>query len=248
MDKFVKIEAEAILKAFQRDLGMRIVPGDRIYPGPKIDGYKAIEWMQENNYSWRDVEWGGFFVKHLAQSFIDNIPDYPLEKFTRQRKYFLKGHHVWDVRLHNFEQGLPVILTDVKGLEDDLQQFGGMGIVVLFSEPEPDLNYEFLVWHDNLKGNPTDYTIRVREFEGKPPRTRKKGYFVIEGRAFYLTKRDIDQGLIDGWMSDNFQASMRNSNTMPRKPKYILHVDDVPNEFVVAWVNFNIDPEELKNQ
>ncbi len=239
-------EAKAILDAFRNEWGMTVVPGDRIDPGPYIEGIKALQWLKDHfGKNFGEVEWAGFYVKRLAQCFCNNIPNFPLKPNDDGKNYRVTGEYLWDVRFHTNEGAEDLIpFRDIYGFNMDLEEWGGIGLIVLHCETTPDKDQSLLHFQEQLVGEISDYTRRVRLEEGKPPRTRKQGFFVLWGDAYYLTMEDFQNGYKQGWLSSNFQEDWRNSDKMPRHPKYFLDLDEIPPERLIYKVNFNVDPVE----
>ena len=240
-----KEEADLILETFKKEFGMIVVPGDRIEDGPRVDGKQAIAWMQEHKYSyWSEVEWPGFYVKFLAQDFCTSIPEFRFKPISRAKVHRIKGDFLWDFRTHDINSDPSVILNDAFDLENDIVNNKGIGIVLLVIIPDMDVGHEFRDWVEAQKGGPSEYSIRVRDEEGRPPRVRKKGFFVLEGRVFFLKPGDLDRGVKEGWMSRNFQKNMRNADQGRRNAKYVLFIDEVPDDILIARKKFNIAPGE----
>lgn len=136
-------EARDILEYYNRELGMSF-EGKETIPGYYVDGIKAVDWMRANNIpSWKELEWPGFFVRHIAQDYFQNNPQYGLHPETDRKKYRLRGKYLWDIRFHNVESGNEIILTNAVDFEQTVIQNNGIGIVVLFAAVNADTTDEF---------------------------------------------------------------------------------------------------------
>ncbi len=238
----LRTEAETILNFFNEELGM-ICHGDQVLmPGPYVDGFRIIPWMRENNLSWREVEWAGFFVRQVAQIHFQEHPELGIVPFTQGKLYRLKGKFLWDIRLHA-ESKIIVILTDAASFERDIFDNNGLGIIILHAEFEPDDDGSFRQFITELKGGESDYEAR-RRAEGAPIRTRKKGFFLWWGQAIFITPDDINDYGTQSWLCGNFQVNMRNSDDRPRNAKYFLNLDDLPPGKEILRMNFNLDPTD----
>jgi len=237
-------EAEAILKFFKDELGM-FREGKEIHPGSSIDCFNAAKWMIENEIpSWKEVEWPGFFVKHIAQDHFQQHPESNLKSHTVGKIYRLKGDYLWDIRFHDVDKGSIIILTDVRGFEQDIQENNGIGIIILNALVISDEDDVCRKKIEELKGGPSEYELK-RRMEGIRPRMRKKSFFLLYGIAYFISPEDII-GDTDTWLMSNFQKNMRNSDNKPRNAKYIIDMDNVPDEKIIVKSNFNMDPEDYK--
>ena len=185
-------------------------------------------------------------MKRKAQWFCTQVPDFPLRPHNQEKNYRVAGTYLWDTRFHAISDNPLLPFRDIIGLEMDLQEWGGIGLVVLHCKTEPDADGALLRLQEQLAGGPSEYTQRLRE-EGKGPRVRKRSFQVFYGEALYLDKVAFEQGFHEGWLYSNFQEEWRNPDKMPRSPKYVLDLGEVPDERLVARLNFNLDPEEFRD-
>lgn len=240
----IKSEAEEILDFFSNELGMTI-EGEAIRPGLYVDGLKAADWMQKRNIpSWKELEWPGFFIKHIAQDFFENHKKSKIKPFTEGKKYRLKGEYLWDIRFHDVDKDPLIILIDASDFENDIKQYNGMGIIIINAVVIPDKDDKFRLEIEEMKGGLSEYE-KKRRAEGIEPRQRKAGFYAYWGIAYFISPEDI-LGNTDTWLMSNFQKNMRNSDDKPRNAKYIIDMENVPDEKIIAKSNFNMDPEDYK--
>jgi len=239
----IKNEAEIILNFLKEEFGMTREVG-YIHPGYYIDGWYAINWMKDMGFTtWRQIEWTGYFIRHLAQEHFLENPEFNIKPITEARKYRLLGKHLWDLRFNNYTEKL-IPLTDARNLEQNIIKHKGIGIIVINAMINPDTDDSFRLAVEELKGGPSPYEERRRE-EGAPIRPRKKGFFALWGCAYFIKPEDIT-GDTETWLLSNFQKNMRNSDNKLRNAKYAIDRDNIPDEKEVARINFNMDPEEFK--
>jgi len=124
---------------------------------------------------------------------------------------------------------------------------GGIGVFVVNVVVHEDFNEDFRRWHEEQKGGESNYTLE-READGRPTRRRKTAYMIVNVMAYYFRKQDIDKGVKNGWMRNDFQLGMRNYDGTPRNPKYMLCLDQVPKKYLLFVKNFNQDPEEFNEE
>ncbi len=242
----MRVEGLALLEAFRHEFGAVVVPGDRQEAGPEIDGLDAVQWLYDNFHkNFSEVEWAGYFVKRKAQWFCDNIPNFPLRPHNREKNYRVKGDYLWDCRFHTVESPyLP--FRDIVGFEMDLREFNGIGLIVLHSKTTRDTDGIVLRLQEQLAEGPSEYTQRLRA-EGTAPRIRKRSFFVYYGEALYITPEAFERGFGEGWVLSNFQKEWRNSDRMPRNPKYLFDLGEVPQAQVVTRLAFNLDPDDFRD-
>jgi hypothetical protein len=244
----VKNEADAILETLNDEFGTTVVPGDRVMAGFHIDAKDAITWMIDNGKQyWSEIEWASYYIRFLVQDFCTTKTEFQFRPEIRQKVHRIRGiegNHLWEFRLHNIESEPVVILSDALDFETDVNDNDGLGIIILIALMYPEENHEIRDWVEAMKGGPSDVSRRIRDEEGRPSKIRKKAVFILEGRALFISPSDIPRGLQEGWLVRNFQEGMRNSDQMPRNPKYMLLLDDVPSDIVVARRNLNLSPDE----
>jgi len=126
-----------------------------------------------------------------------------------KERHFVKGVYTWDARFKGHESN-NVILGAVTDYELITKRNGGIGIFVVDAFWSPVLNGDFRRWQEEQKGGPSRYSI-VRELEGRPEHPRKSAYAFGKTLAYFFTLEDLRKGVEEGWMKDDWQATMRNS-------------------------------------
>lgn len=91
----------------------------------------------------------------------------------------------------------------------------------------------FKAWHDKLKGGVSRYE-RERVERRAPSRARKKSFAVENYLTFALNSDDISRGISEGWLKDSFQKGMRNADGSPRRVKYSVRLDLIPQELFLV--------------
>lgn len=56
---------------------------------------------------------------------------------------------------------------------------------------------------------------------------------------------DIQKGVTEGWIGDQFQKIMRNAHGSSRTSKYLLKLSVIPSDYFLTIKNFNEDAEEF---
>ncbi|MBD3191283.1 MAG: hypothetical protein GF308_11595 [Candidatus Heimdallarchaeota archaeon] len=240
-----KEEATKIVNALYEELGCR---DENWLQGRFVPGQEAVEWMEEHGYpSVNQVEWPGFYLKHLVQHVATTKYPERFEELNVGRQYLVKGNYLWDTRFFTEGNNPYIILNDINVLDDRLEEYGGFGLLLAESITEYDDDFSFHKWRLEQKGGPSEYELKRRE-EGVPARRLKAAFMVIDIFAFYFTKEQFEQGLEEGWITDDqFQSNWRNQDDTPRNPKYLLYLNGVPPECRLLVRNYNSDPKEFED-
>lgn len=197
--------------------------------GTSWDGREAILELQENDYQWRQMEWIGWYFEFRGRTaLIKDLGGTTGPQFgNTQFDYKLK--HVWDLKAHPTNTSSRwMILNDKEAIESCIAVHGGVGFVVAIGTAAFDLSGTFKDWHDDLKGGTSAYEAeRIRR--RAPSRRRKVSFTIDHYTAFYWNSMaEINQGKGGGWIR-TFQEGMRNADGSPRRAKYCVRVDRMPN-------------------
>lgn len=236
----IEREAKLILNFLYQELGLIIVPGDRI-EGQGINGYEAIELMKRENYRfWKEMEWPSYYIKFLLERQSENLGF----EIIRNRKWVIfKKNYIWDVRVNSSGKE-DIILTDVEKLKEKFRDGNGYGLIVIEALCHDEQGTVFRDWVDELKGGKSAYTT-MRERQGATPRKRKSDMQLQHANVFYWQSLQEFETGIGTWLNAEFAATMRNSNDNIRNPKYCVKLASIPRQFFVTSWNFNWDPEEF---
>ena len=196
------------------------------------DGKETVSEMKHSgSRNWRQMEWYGFHAEEeLRKMLIAQIggsigPTYGKTTFDYQK------NGVWDIKAHpvNDSKGKEkpwLILNDSEAINALIGDVGGVGFIILSGKAEYDLDGAFKNWHEEFKGGESKYT-KQRKASGRKSRLRKKAIEYVNFHVIHFDKNDILQGLNDGWIK-GFQTGMRNSNDNPRREKFQIRLDKVP--------------------
>lgn len=242
-------EANIIIDMIQQEWGQTAIQGDRLYDGLPINGKNAILWMKENNIPrWRENEWPSHFIRFKLTDLLSD--QFSIQK---EKKYiYIEGRYPWDIRVRSTAQRTTKIsLTDKEFLDNFIQRKNGYGLIVINIHPQFDVHGEFYKWHEELKLQSSDYYKRRRR-EGASKIRRKEDVFLLEVVAYYFPSLDdFRSGINLGWLRDDWQLSMRNSNDDNRMPKYQFNLKDLTdnsNQFRIVYQNLNLSLEDYNNE
>jgi hypothetical protein len=196
--------------------------------GKTWDGKAAILALRRADYQWRQMEWIGWYFEYMGRKYLlESLGGAEGPKFGNTRfDYMLR--RVWDLKAHPTNgSNRWMILNDKEAIEECLKRHRGVGFVVAVGTARFDLDGSFKAWHDGLKGGISEYEIeRVRR--NAPSRKRKISFSVAHYVAFFWDSLEvIETGRRGGWVS-TFQEGMRNADGSPRRAKYSVRVDSIP--------------------
>lgn len=198
----------------------------------KVDGKAAILELKEADYQWKQMEWIGWYFEHKLFTILTKKmggskgPTFGKTTFDYQKNF------VWDFKAHPCKnpRGMtndPMILNDSEAFDRCIQQYKGLGFIVVHGEAIFDSSGEFKAWHDELKGGHSSYE-KERIQRGAPSRKRKCAFEIDYIEALYFNDQTIlKKGVDDKWITF-FQEGMRNADGSPRRPKYALWTTRIP--------------------
>jgi len=211
---------------------------------PFVDGREAIlEMMEKKWQSWKEVEWPGFYLKHKLRELVIKKFGEPFEPINLGKLYLLKGEHIWDTRfnaLGPYSGYVPFMSTE--NLDKIIEEYGGLGLLVINAIANADLDDQFYAWLLEKKGV-SDYEIK-RKADGRPPRKRKTAFMITRVYSFFFPEDSIHKGSQDGWIDPSFQEAYRQPSGEPRQAKYKLYLENIPLYHRLDVRNFNEDPDE----
>ena len=198
----------------------------------KVDGKAAILELKEADYQWRQMEWIGWYFEHKLFTILTQKigghkgPSFGNTTFDYQKNF------VWDFKAHPCKNPKgkindPMILNDAEAFDHCIQQYNGIGLIVVHGEAIFDSSGEFKAWHDELKGGHSSYE-KERIQRGAPSRKRKCAFEIDHIEALFFGDQTIlKKGVDDKWITF-FQEGMRNADGSPRRPKYALWTTRTP--------------------
>ncbi len=239
-------EAEIITSVLFEEYGSIGVIPQRLPPFE--DGKRAILWLKESGLPFGEVEWYAFFIKHFTRYLLDKKYPGRFEHFQpRPKRYLIKGDYVWDIRTKSQPaRSSWTILTDTSALDEFLQEYEGLGLIILNMIFEKDQDNQFVRWHEKLKGGKSEYT-RLREQEGRRQRIRKRSFMIINANAFYIKRENLRKGIEESWVDPSFQRTMRQQDGGVRNPKYLVDISRMTTDDrgYLFTLNFNYDPDDF---
>ncbi|MCE7743212.1 MAG: hypothetical protein GOP50_12245 [Candidatus Heimdallarchaeota archaeon] len=194
----------------------------------KIDGKEAILEMKEVDFQWKQMEWIGWYIEYKLRNLLTKRIGGKMGPKFGNTVFDYFNEIPWDFKAHieNSSSHPWIILNDCEAVESCIEEYGGIGYIIICGEAEFDENEDFKIWHQKLKGGKSDY-VKKRIERGAPSRKRKKS-FKIRDINFILIDRDIlNEGISKKWIG-YFQKDMRNADGSPRRSKFTLKVTKAP--------------------
>lgn len=128
------------------------------------DGKESILELKEANYNWRQMEWWAFYFELKAKEILQKDFCFPGDKFGSV-EFDLKRSINWDLKASAIKTNYhKIILNDKKAMDESLKECKYHGEIIALCDVEyNDTNRSFQKWHDELKGNKSQYVIEREE-------------------------------------------------------------------------------------
>ncbi|HRQ71788.1 MAG TPA: hypothetical protein PLU35_02040 [Phycisphaerales bacterium] len=183
------------------------------------EGRKCVLELKEADYNWRQMEWWAFYFEHICHRALEGIFEIPGERIGTVR-FDMKGAVNWDLKAKAIKSDKhDCILNDKSATDLSIEAHGTHGVIIALCDVEyNDEDRTFQKWHSELKGGLSNYE-KKRRLRTSVSRYRKTRAVLTEILFLRLDKRCIE-GL--GEMRQG-----RNSNGMPRPPKYMLDLEEI---------------------
>ena len=201
-----------------------------------VDGKEAISEMKDrDSRNWKQMEWAGWYTEEKAQEILEEEIGGGRGNSVGNTEFDYANEDTFDIKSHvkNKPDGKSndwTILNDQSAIEETINEEGSIGFVVISGEAKFDEDGEFKQWHDEMKGKKSDY-VKQRESDGRPSRMRKSSIKYDEVTVVEFNDvEDLQRGKEEGWLKDFNQG--KNADGSRRKPKYMMNIEDIPDEYV----------------
>ena len=204
----------------------------------RIDGKSAIEQMMAaGSTQWKQMEWIGFWFEFFVEQTLMDLLGATRGPRYGSTEFDIKSKFVWDLKAHP-DSSPSLMLNDQEAVGKCVNEYGGLGFIILEGEATYDEDGEFKTWHDALKGKTSSYE-KQRVAQGRPSRTRKVSFAPKTAKAVFIPDNASLKGALDsGWLK-SFQEGMRNSDGNPRRAKYMIsNSSKIPETSIVGSVIF----------
>jgi len=189
---------------------------------PTLDGRETILRLRDVGRNWRQMEWIGFGFEFLAKSLLESHQGFGDGPTFGRTEFDLQRDFVWDLKAHpsGSTGRSQAILNDQEAVDLCIVEYGSVGFILACGSASYDVDGEFKRWHDELKGSVSAYE-QQRIARGAPSRRRKTNFSIESYIALWLgSAAEIRTAQDAGWLGVFAQG--RNSNGLPRRPKYVI--------------------------
>jgi hypothetical protein len=187
---------------------------------PVWEGKRCILELKRANYNWKQMEWWGFYFEFLCRQNLAAEFVVPGDQYGRTRTACFDAKRTinWDFKAKAIKSDdHRSILNDVTAMDASIKQYGAHGLIVALCDVEyNDIDRTFQKWHAELKGGKSKYEVE-REQRISISRYRKTSAVLQEVLFLIITSRNV--------ATLDIHHQGRNSNGLPRPPKYMLDFD-----------------------
>ena len=199
---------------------------------PKVwDGKAAILEMKENGYShWRQMEWIGFYFQYLCERRLEKL--FEFQTPTYGRASFDGFFHIpFDFKAHATNTSAhALVVNDEEAIMCALCSYGAVGLLIAVGDVVyNDADRSFLKWHEELKGQPSNYMLQNRA-RGAWMRLRKCSMTLRQIAIVELTEASLAK-------CGSFQTDFRNSNGNARRAKISIDLEKLDSE-IIYCINY----------
>jgi hypothetical protein len=186
------------------------------------DGKTCVLELKEADYNWRQMEWWAFYFEYKVKNLLDDKFAFPGDKYDNV-SFDLKGTINWDLKASAIKtNNQKIILNDKEAMELSVQQNKYHGeIIALCDVDYNDVDRNFQKWHSELKGGVSKYEQERKQ------RTSNSRYRKTKAELWKIILLLINKDTIDIL---DIHKQGRNSNGLPRQPKYMLDIETI-NDF-----------------
>lgn len=176
------------------------------------EGRSSVRRMAEAGFRHaRQTEWAGWFFEFLVlDSLVTEFGGGSHQIGSVEFDY--RCGHTWDLKTHS-SRSSTVLLNDQAATDLAIENFGGVGLIVLHGDAGFDGEHEFWRWHKEFrKGR----SLTPEELERTNSRPLKTTF-----RPTHLEALWLDTGALGSPAVESFRQG-RQADGSPRRPKYRL--------------------------
>ncbi len=161
----------------------------------------------------KQTEWAGFYLEHRIRKLYSNsaILKTPGRKFGKCQfdAHYLPENTPIDFKLHTIGSN-NIFLNDSTAVDEAIEKYKSIVYVIFNCSAKMDTSSEFKKWHDEFKGEISDYRIKNI---GTKSRMRKKQVSLKNVDVHIFNSKNIKH-------LKKCQEGMKNSNGNIRNAKY----------------------------
>jgi len=196
----------------------------------EIDGKAAILEMKAAEGQWRQMEWIGWYLEHFVASKVLDTVDGTAGPTYGSTTIDLMLTGPWDLKVHPMDKPA-TILNDAEAVHACIEEHGYINYFLLEGTATYDDDMRsFKQWHDDLKGNPSNY-MKKGSATGRRSRLRKTSFRPVKMLGIHLDAVALRHGISTGAIKP-FQEGMKNSNGKKRRGKYQIYPDRIDGHII----------------
>lgn len=190
----------------------------------QIVGKDCVEFLKENDYNWKQMEWSGWWFDFIAKKCLKNItgncdePRYGNTTFDGMIDGIDVDFKTHATHNHRGVTNHVVQCNDWEATGESLKKNGKMYYIVLDIDYDYDNDGSFKRWHDYMKGIITKYCFTTKRIS----RMRKKS-----GEIKAIKVYEIDENTFNNKNVCKKLTQGRNSNGAPRGFKMGLNTKNI---------------------
>lgn len=187
----------------------------------EFNGKESILWLHKYSNNKKQDEWAGFFFEDFCFLILSKfLGGWKGPRITKSARFDYQRYYVWDFKMHaSTNKWAP--LNDKIKTDQIIEENAGIGYIIAKTEFNYDKSGKLKKWRNKLENRKTQGHML------------KSSGRIIEIKAVFLNKLDVELGIKDGWIKDFNQGKNAGTNGASRKPKYQINVDEIPEKFII---------------
>lgn len=200
---------------------------DKYFP-KRFEGKESIQWLHKHTTQRKQDEWAAFFFEEYSFPLLTRfLGGWKGPRITNNKRFDYQRDHVWDLKLEAMQDvhgksSSWVILNDIASTKRVIDIECGLGYIIAMVDFTYDVDGKLRSWRDKFENKTSSKKSRI---------LKKHGTVIDIKGVFIKNSSHISEGEKDGWISIFKQG--RNSDGSPREPKYMIKMENVPEEFMI---------------
>jgi len=198
---------------------------------PKIfEARDSIKWLHKHTTQGNQKEWAAIFFEEYCRPLLTNfLGGWYGVRIIKGSRIDYQRYYNWDLKVHSIKNNKgkstsQIILNDKDAMERIIELESGMGFVIADVDFSFDTSGNLSKWRDQ-------YENRAKKHSKNARIMKNRGKIVGLKAIFIKDKSVLKKGRHENWISIFKQG--RQPDGSPRKPKYMIDLDKIPNELVI---------------
>lgn len=201
---------------------------------PKIfEARDSIKWLHKYTTQGNQKEWAAIFFEEYCRPLLTNfLGGWYGVRIIKGSRIDYQRYYNWDLKVHSIKsnKGIStsqIILNDKDAMERIIELESGMGFIVIDVDFSFDTSGALSKWRDQYENSTKKHS--------KKARIMKNSGKVVGLKAIFIKDKSIlKKGIREKWISIFKQG--RQPDGSPRKPKYMINLDLIPNDLVTSII------------